>query len=88
MLRRFEAELKRRGITKECFLLAWALNGGVSEERVKHGYCNDYDGGHRKDEKLDAQYEFLMALGYEMSDFEKSLRNGKHPFFKNPEVEI
>ena len=84
----FEAELKRRGITKECFLLAWALNGGVSEERVKHGYCNDYDGGHRKDDKLDAQYEFLTGLGYEMSDFEKSLRNGTHPFFKNPEVEI
>ena len=30
----------------------------------------------------------LMGLGYEMSDFEKSLRNGTHPFFKNPEVEI
>jgi len=84
----FEAELKRRGITKECFLLAWALNGGVSEERILHGYCNDYDGGHRKDDKLDAQYDFLMSLGYEMSDFEKSLRNGTHPFFKDPEVEI
>ena len=84
----FEAELKRRGIAKETFLLAWALNGGVCEERVQHGYCNDYDGGYRKDEKLDGHYDLLIALGYEMSDFEKSLREGTHPFFKDPEVEI
>lgn len=36
---------------------------------------------HEKNVKLDALYEWLISLGYELSDEEKQLRDGTHPLF-------
>jgi ParB family chromosome partitioning protein len=40
---------------------------------------------HHDNEWLDALYEWLISLGYEMSDDEKGLRDGTHPVFKGGE---
>ena len=37
---------------------------------------------HDKNEWLDALYDWLISLGYEMSDDEKGLMDGTHPIFK------
>lgn len=51
----------------------WTKNA----ETGKFGY------GWVKNEDLDAIYELLIALGYEMSDEEKQLQNGTHPVFNS-----
>ena len=85
----FEAEMKRRGVTRERLMLAWMLSGGILNEKGDHdGYCGGYDGSHKEDDDLTKEYAFLESLGYVMSDFEKSLQDGSHPFFEDPEVEI
>lgn len=49
---------------------------------------NSYEGGYshyfpeyRKNPSLDALYDWLISLGYEMSDEERQLREGTHPLF-------
>ena len=85
----FEAEMKRRGVTRDRLMLAWILCGGILDDKEdKGGYCGGYNGGHQENDELTKEYEFLESLGYVMSDFEKSLRDGTHPFFEDPEVEI
>lgn len=37
---------------------------------------------HEKNEHLDKLYEWLISLGYEMSDDERGLMDGTHPIFK------
>lgn len=37
---------------------------------------------HQKEDSLDLLYECLVSLGYEMSDDEILMQNGKHPLFK------
>lgn len=44
------------------------------------GYTDEFP-IYQKNLKLDALYEWLILLGYEMSDVEKQLRNGTHPLF-------
>ena len=39
----------------------------------------------KEDEELNMVYDFLTALGYEMSDEEKDLQSGTHPIFKEDE---
>ena len=79
----FAHELERRGIRKETFTLAWALCGGIAGYvRPDDGYVNDYNAQWKTCEELDGHYRILKALGYEMSDFEKSLQDGSHVFFK------
>ena len=76
-------ELARRNVNTASFLLAWALCGGITGNvRRDDGWCNTYNGAWKPCEDLDAQYRLLTALGYEMSDFEKSLQDGSHAFFK------
>lgn len=75
-------ELERRGVHRASFLLAWALCGGITGcVRSDDGWCNDYNGTWKPCEDLDAQYRLLTALGYEMSDFEKSLQDKTHEYF-------
>ena len=38
---------------------------------------------HKENVVLDAIYDWLISLGYEMSDDEKALRDGTHPLFDN-----
>lgn len=51
---------------------------------AKSGYFGGYNKEfptHEKNMKLDALYEWLISLGYELSDEEKQLRDGTHPLF-------
>ena len=76
-------ELARRGVNTASFLLAWALCGGITGNvRKEDGWCNTYSGTHKANEDLDAQYRLLAQMGYEMSDFEKSLQDKSHDFFQ------
>lgn len=76
-------ELERRGVHRASFLLAWALCGGITGAvRDDDGWCNTFNGAWKPCEDLDAQYQLLTALGYEMSDFERSLQDKSHAFFK------
>ena len=76
-------ELARRGVNTASFILAWALCGGVAGDvRKDDGWCNTYNGAWKTCEDLNTQYRILTALGYEMSDFEKSLQDGSHVFFQ------
>lgn len=36
---------------------------------------------YRVNDRLNALYDFLISIGYEMSDMEKELRDGSHPLF-------
>lgn len=79
----FEKELMRRGILKDTFILAWAVSGGItSPVRATDGWCNDYNGAWKPCEDLEAAYRILENLGYQMSDFEKNLRDKTHEFFR------
>ncbi|MBO7711469.1 MAG: ParB/RepB/Spo0J family partition protein [Lachnospiraceae bacterium] len=82
----FEIECERRGANMDAVLLAWAVSGGVcgGASYSVANYVSDYNGAHVESEELDKVYEFLTRLGYQMSDFEKSLQKGTHPFIKNP----
>ena len=82
----FETECERRGASHDAVLLAWAVCGGVcgGASYSMANYVSDYNGNHVDSEELDKVYEFLTKLGYQMSDFEKSLQKGTHPFVKNP----
>ncbi len=46
----------------------------------RQGYCSS-NGRYEKNENLDAVYEFLERLGYELSDEEEKLRNGTHELY-------
>ena len=82
----FETECERRGANPDAALLAWAVSGGVcgGASYSMANYASDYNGAHCESEELDKVYELLARFGYEMSDFEKSLQKGTHPFIKNP----
>lgn len=76
-------ELARRNVHTASFLLAWALCGGITGNvRKDDGWCNTYNGTWKLCEDLDDQYRLLTALGYRMSDFEISLQDKSHEFFK------
>lgn len=55
----------------------WSWN----KEKETYEYCYDYD------EDLDRLYELLIELGYEMSDEEKAMRDGRHELFQPVEEE-
>lgn len=79
----FVHELERRKVHRASFMLAWALCGGaVGCVRSDDGYIQTYNAIWASNPDLDQAYSLLCALGYEMSDFEKSLRDKTHDFFK------
>ena len=53
-------------------------------DRNARYYTDPYDDfpKHRKCTWLDGLYDWLISLGYEMSDEERALRDGSHPIFK------
>jgi len=69
----------------------------VSSERVLlvAAYCRgmdfdgesywDYDLQYDKNEELDTIYDFLVRLGYELSDDENAMRDGTHELFVKDE---
>lgn len=70
----------RQGSDLLCPLVIYAMFG----DRRENGYSRSYTGTfptHEENYKLDALYEWLESLGYEMSDEEKQLRDGTHPVF-------
>ena len=81
----FDVECERRGVHPDAVLLAWAVSGGVcgGASYSMANYVSDYNGTHVDSEELDKVYELLAWCGYQMSDFEKSLQKGTHPFVKN-----
>ena len=82
----FDVECERRGANLDATLLAWAVSGGAcgGASYSMASYVSDYNGHHVESEELDKVYELLTRLGYQMSDFEKSLQKGTHPFIKDP----
>lgn len=42
----------------------------------------DYYGGYVENKELDTLYEFLLALGYQMSDTEKQLKDGSYELYE------
>lgn len=58
-----------------------------SEDTEETGYFDSWRLAYRENEKLDRIYDFLCSLGYEMSDEEKSLRDGTHELFGTEENE-
>jgi ParB family chromosome partitioning protein len=46
-----------------------------------------YIARYEANDNLDAVYNFLVSLGYEMSDEEKAMQNGTHPLLQNTETE-
>lgn len=56
-------------------------------DRNARYYQESYNGfpKHKKNVWLDGLYDWLVSLGYEMSDDETGLRDGTHPIFKEEE---
>lgn len=78
-----ERELERRKVSRASFMLAWAVCGGVTASvRSKDGYLSTFNATWLENADLNQIYSLLCDLGYEMSDFEKSLRDKTHDFFK------
>ncbi len=70
-------------ISKEPERMLWLMiyeSTGDSERQTYHQYWNTK---HNPNEELSAMYDFLIKLGYEMSDEEKQLRDGTHRLFAN-----
>lgn len=54
-------------------------------ENDGHSYFRNWHLDHINNSTLNKLYEFLCALGYEMSDEEKQLQDGTHPLFVKDE---
>ena len=75
----FQKELKN----PEYVLLACVY---ASEDDDTNGYFSRvwnsekqlYDSPHKENKRLDRLYDFLISLGYEMSDEEKAMQDGSH----------
>lgn len=70
--------------TKALFCMAYCLVDDANTGYWRRGW----DGGqytylHNENPRLNALYETLAALGYEMSDEEKAMQNGSHELFKD-----
>lgn len=55
-------------------------------DSLRHNYFN-WKGEYHPCDALDRVYDFLEALGYEMSDEERALRNGTHGLFTKEELD-
>lgn len=65
----------------------------VDNERLGYWSCDwnsaaqKYEYNYKANDRLDAVYNLLTAIGYEMSDEEKQMQNGNHEVFKTEEAE-
>ena len=64
-------------------LLSTMINALDSQANTYVDWYND----HRKNKELDALYDLLATLGYQMSDEERQLQDGTHPLFVKAEEE-
>ena len=74
----------------EYALLVSTLSAWDSETRRYYGI--DWTDGksraeYRPDKILDKLYQFLISIGYEMSDEEKALQDGSHALFNDEAVQ-
>lgn len=60
--------------------IVYAAFGDAADSTYFTGYGYEFP-RHENNLKLNALYEWLTLLGYEMSDDEKQLRDGTHPLF-------
>ena len=68
-------------------MLAWAVGGGVfwpddPEHGLWHWEDGTYDKHSNRDDGVTRLYEFLMEIGYQLSDMEKQLLDGTHPCYQ------
>ena len=61
--------------------MAYLCLENAGNEKYYQEQYNDFP-KHKKSEHLDALYDWLASLGYEMSDEETMLRDGTHPLFE------
>lgn len=67
---------------KTLFCMAYAIVDDATNGYWRQIWnCGQYDYIHKENDKLDALYEALEALGYEMSDEEKKMQSGNHVAF-------
>jgi ParB family chromosome partitioning protein len=66
-----------KGLEKSLLAAAW-----VTLEAKKGDSYFNWNGGYAPNERLDRAYDFLIGLGYQMSDEEQQMRDGTHPLFK------
>ena len=81
------AEIEERDdIPLHRIALAFALGGGVLTDSPDYGWYDSYNGAYRvnawRAEAINAVYDLLTSVGYQMSDFEISLRNGTHECYQ------
>ena len=68
--------------------LAYSVMDSASSGYWKHQWFMEkraYEYVYEANDRLDKVYEILTELGYEMSDEEKQMQNGNHPFFQQEE---
>ena len=75
-------EADERSIPISRVALAFALGGGTIADRPDSGWFDSYDGKYNpkanNSKEVNAVYSLLSELGYKMSEFEESLRDGTH----------
>ena len=77
-------DLAKYADTNPCkYLLSTMINAFDSQANTYVDWYND----HRENKELDALYDLLTALGYQMSDEEKQLQDGTHLLFDKAEEE-
>ena len=78
--------LLNKAMTEEPHILtaatAYMLSGDYDGENYYFGNYNEAMPRYQENKQLDLIYEFLCALGYQMSEEEKKLQNGTHELFR------
>lgn len=72
-------------------MIAWAVGGGVFwPDDPEHGLYKYDDGTYQKDSgcrnEVDRLYDFLVEIGYQLSDMEKQLLDGTHECYQMEEL--
>lgn len=79
-LKRYESLIAAKSTTNPVLELGTAafclLDGGFQKQSY-----STWNGLHNANDKLDAVYQFLTEIGYQMSDDEIAWQNGTHPCF-------
>lgn len=80
------AEIEEREIPLHRITLAFALGGGVLYDNPELGWYDRSDGTYEPDrwnaDEINTVYDLLCSMGYQLSDFELSLKNGKHECYQ------
>lgn len=80
------AEIYERDIPLHRIALAFAMGGGVVSDSPDLGWYDRSDGKHCTKswytEGINAVYDLLASVGYKMSDFELSLKDGSHECYQ------